>query len=135
FPRDWSSDVCSSDLVWYEPSRPLNAPAGGVSGGHRESAVLKIEDVLGNHGVETRLMGRVTVREENALAALEVMSRFAVDPRWLVYLPPTMAPAETSSLPGYLDHPPYALAAFRVKVEHVVHRMDNQTRALATAGL
>lgn len=101
--------------VWYEPSRPLNAPVGGVSGGHRESAVLKIEDVLGNHGVETRLMGRVTVREENALAALEVMSRFAVDPRWLVYLPPTMAPAETSSLPGYLEHPAEALAAYRDK--------------------
>ena len=29
-------------------------------------------------------------------AALEVMSRFAVDPRWLIYLPPTMSPSETS---------------------------------------
>ena len=36
--------------------------------------------------------GTVTIREENAAAALEVMSRFAVDPRWLVYLPPTMSP-------------------------------------------
>ena len=38
----------------------------------------------------------VSVREENAAAALEVMSRFAIDPRWLVYLPPTMAPCATS---------------------------------------
>ena len=30
------------------------------------------------------------VREENSAAALEVMSRFALDPRWLVYLPPTI---------------------------------------------
>ncbi|MFC6885014.1 MULTISPECIES: polynucleotide kinase-phosphatase [Actinomadura] len=107
--------------VWYEPVRPLSAEAGAgggaapVGGGHRESDVLKIEDVLGNGGVETRLMGRVTVREENALAALEVMSRFAIDPRWLVYLPPTMAPAETSALPGYLEHPAEALAAYRDK--------------------
>ncbi|MFG2244135.1 polynucleotide kinase-phosphatase [Spirillospora sp. NPDC048823] len=102
--------------VWYEPTRPLEAPAGSSSaGGHRENEVLKIEDVLGNQGVETRLMGRVAVREENALAALEVMSRFAVDPRWLVYLPPTMAPAETSPLPGYLEHPAEALAAYRDK--------------------
>ncbi|TDE28963.1 polynucleotide kinase-phosphatase [Actinomadura sp. 6K520] len=98
--------------VWYEPVRPLDAPAGaGIN--HRENDVLNIEDVLGNQGVETRLMGRVAVREENALAALEVMSRFAVDPRWLVYLPPTMAPAATSSLPGYLEHPAEALAAYR----------------------
>ena len=39
--------------------------------------------------------GRVTVREENAAGALEVMSRFALDPRWLLYLPPTMAPSAT----------------------------------------
>ncbi|TMR06458.1 polynucleotide kinase-phosphatase [Actinomadura soli] len=107
--------------VWYEPTRPLNAPAGAAAGAHREDEVLKIEDVLGAQGVETRLMGRVAVREENALAALEVMSRFAVDPRWLVYLPPTMAPAETSSLPGYLEHPAEALAAYRDKgVDRVV---------------
>ncbi|MEO3827058.1 polynucleotide kinase-phosphatase [Actinomadura sp. B10D3] len=103
--------------VWYEPARPLEAErdAAASAGGHRENDVLNIGDVLGNNGVETRLMGRVTVREENALAALEVMSRFAVDPRWLVYLPPTMAPAETSSLPGFLEHPAEALAAYRDK--------------------
>ncbi|TDB85267.1 polynucleotide kinase-phosphatase [Actinomadura sp. KC216] len=107
--------------VWYEPTRPLDAPSGAVAGGHREDEVLKIEDVLGAQGVETRLMGRVAVREENALAALEVMSRFAVDPRWLVYLPATMAPAETSPLPGYLEHPAEALAAYRDKgIDRVV---------------
>ncbi|QXJ20639.1 polynucleotide kinase-phosphatase [Actinomadura graeca] len=105
----------SAQRVWYEPARPLDAPQASVAGARRESDVLKIEDVLGNSGVETRLMGRVTVREENALAALEVMSRFAVDPRWLVYLPPTMTPAETSSLPGHLEHPAEVLAAYRDK--------------------
>ena len=47
----------------------------------------------------------MTVREENAAAALEVMSRFAVDPRWLVYLPPTMAPSNTTRAAGLLEHP------------------------------
>ncbi|NKZ04434.1 polynucleotide kinase-phosphatase [Actinomadura latina] len=98
--------------VWYEPTRPLE---NFSAGGQRENDVLNIGDVLGNDGVETRLMGRVAVREENAMAALEVMSRFAVDPRWLVYLPPTMAPADTSALPGYLEHPAEALAAYRDK--------------------
>ncbi|WP_067827106.1 polynucleotide kinase-phosphatase, partial [Actinomadura kijaniata] len=98
--------------VWYEPVRPLEAqPAAGD--GQRASGVLKFADVMEVGGVETRLMGRVSVREENALAALEVMSRFAVDPRWLVYLPPTMAPAATSALPGYLEHPAEALEDYR----------------------
>ena len=47
--------------------------------------------------------GKVKIPEENAAAALEVMSRFAVDPRWLIYLPPTMSPVATSTprrLPG-----------------------------------
>jgi protein phosphatase len=42
-----------------------------------------------------------------------VMGRFAVDPRWLVYLPPTMAPTATTSEPGLLEHPAEALAAYR----------------------
>jgi protein phosphatase len=63
----------------------------------------------------------VTVREENALAALEVMSRFATNPKWLIYLPPTMSPSETSKLPGYLEHPSEAFAYFRSEgISHVV---------------
>ncbi|HEX2312836.1 MAG TPA: polynucleotide kinase-phosphatase, partial [Thermomonospora sp.] len=102
--------------VWYEPVRPLaEEPAAQETGAgaRRESDVLKIEDVFDLNGVETALMGRVTVREENALAALEVMSRFAIDPRWLLYLPPTMAPTPTSPLPEFLEHPAEAFAAYR----------------------
>ena len=53
------------------------------------------------------------VREDHAAAALEVMSRFAVDPRWLLYLPPTMSPVGTSPRPGLLEHPEQAFAAYR----------------------
>ena len=66
---------------------------------------LDLADVIGKRLVETRLAGKVTIREENAAAAIEVMSRFAVDPRWLIYLPPTMSPSETSQEPGLLEHP------------------------------
>jgi protein phosphatase len=59
------------------------------------------------------LHGNVTIREENATAALEVMSRFAANPKWLIYLPPTMSPSETSSAPGLLEHPAEAFAYFR----------------------
>ncbi|TWT34174.1 polynucleotide kinase-phosphatase [Blastopirellula retiformator] len=75
--------------------------------------LLDAEDVLGKRIVATRHQGNVTIREENAVAALEVMSRFAVDPKWLVYLPPTMSPSETSNEPGLLEHPAEAFAYFR----------------------
>jgi polynucleotide kinase-phosphatase len=50
---------------------------------------------------------------ENAAAALEVITRFCVDPRWLIYLPPTMSPSETSQREGLLEHPDEAFAYYR----------------------
>ncbi|MEN8241225.1 MAG: polynucleotide kinase-phosphatase [Chloroflexota bacterium] len=74
--------------------------------------LLNIEDVSGKRVVATRLRGNITIREENAIAALEVISRFAVDPKWLIYLPPTMSPSKTSNQPGYLEHPEDALSYY-----------------------
>ncbi|MET8637552.1 polynucleotide kinase-phosphatase [Streptomyces sp. NPDC004680] len=98
-----------AEQVWYEPARPLAAEAPG---GH-EGRPLDLADVHGRRVVETRHAGRVSVREENAAAALEVMSRFAVDPRLLPYLPPTMAPTATSHVEGYIEHPVEAFAQYR----------------------
>jgi protein phosphatase len=75
--------------------------------------VLDIDDVLGKRIIATRLHHNVTIREENATAALEVMSRFAANPKWLIYLPPTMAPTETATMPGLLEHPAEAFAHYR----------------------
>ncbi|MFZ3560421.1 polynucleotide kinase-phosphatase [Streptomyces sp. BH055] len=106
-----------AEQVWYEPVRPLATEAPG---GH-EGRPLDLADVRGRRSVETRHTGRVTVREENAAAALEVMSRFAVDPRLVPYLPPTMAPTATSSQDGYLEHPAEAFAQYAADgVERVV---------------
>ncbi|NNJ05464.1 polynucleotide kinase-phosphatase [Streptomyces sp. PKU-MA01144] len=106
-----------AEQVWYEPVRPLLTEAPGG----REGRPLDLADVHGRRIVETGHMGRVAVREENAAAALEVMSRFAVDPRLLAYLPPTMAPTATSRRDGYLEHPEEAFAQYRADgVERVV---------------
>ncbi len=103
--------------VHYEPMKPLAEP---VPNGHspapgeaRTTNLLDIDDVLGKRIVETRLRGNITVREENSAAALEVMSRFALDPRWLVYLPPTISPCDTSKLPEMLEHPAEVFTYFR----------------------
>ncbi|MFI0908964.1 polynucleotide kinase-phosphatase [Streptomyces abikoensis] len=98
-----------AERVWYEPLRPLVSEAPGGADGRP----LDLADVTGRRVVETRHLGRVAVKEENAAAALEVMSRFAVEPRRLVYLPPTMAPCATSKEEGYLEHPAEAFAAYR----------------------
>ncbi len=75
--------------------------------------VLNIDDVLGKRIINVRLQNKITIREENSIAALEVMSRFAANPKWLIYLPPTMSPVETSQLPGYLEHPKQAFAYYK----------------------
>ncbi|MFD1537933.1 polynucleotide kinase-phosphatase [Nonomuraea guangzhouensis] len=95
-----------AEQIWYASVKPLG---GGPA---RDPGMLDIGDVQGTRHVETRFGTRVKVMEENAAAALEIMSRFAVDPRWLVYLPPTMAPPETSTLDGYLEHPHEAFEEF-----------------------
>jgi protein phosphatase len=75
--------------------------------------LLDADDVIGKRIVSTRLRNNITIREENATAALEVMSRFAANPKWLIYLPPTMSPSETTTQPGLLEHPAEAFSYFR----------------------
>jgi protein phosphatase len=75
--------------------------------------LLDLADVTGKRFISTRLQQNITIPEENAMAALEVMSRFAANPKWLIYLPPTMSPTETTREPGLLEHPAEAFAYYR----------------------
>jgi protein phosphatase len=101
--------------TYYESRKPFlpNEELAPRAAQHAADDVLDIDDVIGKRLIDTRLLPRITVREENAIAALEVMSRFAVDPKWLIYLPPTMSPSETSKLPGLLEHPQEAFTYYR----------------------
>ena len=110
-----------AEQVWYAPTKPFLPASTGGAPGRVDRDELSLTDVLGKRGVETRLAGRVTVREENAAGALEVMSRFALEPRWLLYLPPTMAPCATSADGDLLEHPTSAFEAYRTTgVAHVL---------------
>ncbi|RVD68043.1 polynucleotide kinase-phosphatase, partial [Mesorhizobium sp. M4A.F.Ca.ET.029.04.2.1] len=99
--------------VWSEPIRPLGGSDPGKSAQADADGVLDYQEVSGRRWIETELRGRIVVAEENASAALEVMSRFALTPQWLVYLPPTMSPSETSNQSGWLERPEEAFAHFR----------------------
>jgi protein phosphatase len=101
--------------VYYESVKPLVPPEtekSALSAQQEYDDVLDIADVTGKRIINTRLHRNITIREENATAALEVMSRFAANPKWLLYLPPTMSPPETSKLPGLLEHPAEAFGYY-----------------------
>jgi len=91
---------------YYAPARPLVTEATKPDEG------LDLADVTGRRHLDYGY-GRTTVAAENAAAALEVMSRFALDPATLVWLPPTMAPCSTATVDGYLEHPSTAFADLR----------------------
>jgi protein phosphatase len=89
--------------VYFEPIKPLGYMQGLPP--QQDDDMLDIVDVLGKRRVETRLQPRITIPEARSIAALEVMSRFAANPKWLIYLPPTMSPVATSRREDYLEYP------------------------------
>jgi protein phosphatase len=92
-------DVPAAEL-YCEPARPLYPPVAA-----RESDDLKLDDVSGKLHLDTRLLPMIGIPAAQSAAALEAISRFAVAPEWLVYLPPTMSPSATSEREGFLEYP------------------------------
>ncbi len=105
----------SAHATYAQPARPFlaDSDAAPLSAQQALDDLLDLADVSGKRVITTRLHHTVTIREENATAALEVMSRFAANPKWLIYLPPTMSPTEASKRPDLLEHPAEAFAHYR----------------------
>ena len=99
--------------TYSEPVRPLAAVSSARSAQSAADDLLDYADVSGRRWIDTELMKRIVIAEESAAAALEAMSRFAIAPQWLIYLPPTMSPVETSAQDGWLERPEEAFAFFR----------------------
>ncbi|MCW5980606.1 MAG: polynucleotide kinase-phosphatase [Bryobacteraceae bacterium] len=111
--------------TYYAPAKPFpdeqpSAVTAGLTAQQRHDDLLEIEDILGKRIIGTRLHRTVTIREENAAAALEAMSRFAANPKWLIYLPPTMSPSETSRNGSWLEYPDESFAYYRHEGSHAV---------------
>ena len=92
--------------VYCEPPRPFRTP-------DNVDTLPAAQELLGKLRIETELIPSINVQEENTAAAFETMSRYSADPRWMIYLPPTMSPCETSSEPDYLEYPTEAFGYFR----------------------
>ena len=66
--------------TYYEPARPFLPERTETSAARcstPRTTCWILADVVGKRLIDTRLKPKITIREENAIAALEVMSRFA----------------------------------------------------------
>ncbi len=79
----------------------------------RHDQILRYEDVSGRRSIKTSLGRRIGLTAMEIAAAIEAMNRFAVDPRWIIYLPPTMSPCNASHREEFLEHPSDALDYYR----------------------
>ena len=104
---------------YYEPAKPVTEKP------QETDDILTLGDIGGKLYLSTKLISGITVQENNSAAALEIMSRFAADPHWLIYLPPTMSPCKTSELDGFLEHP---LQAFEKMATAIPRALDGGSR-------
>ena len=118
--------------VYAEPTRPLGAGANALSLQQQHDDLLDLSLVTGKRIIETSLGRNIIIEEGNAAAALEVMTRFGVHPKWLIHLPPTMSPCATSKRDGLLEHPDEAFDYYREEgiAEVVVEEKHMGSRAL-----
>lgn len=111
YPEMELVQVAAHAVHFQYETPPGEQPKGPMENG--ASAILRAEDATGQQEVWTRLNGKVRPRPENAAAALETFGRFTLNPKWLVYIPPTMAPTRAADLPGTLERPEEALKYYR----------------------
>ncbi len=121
----------AAERTYATPKRPIEPVAQVL-----DTDLLDAQAVLGRQAIPTRLRGRITISENHAAGALETMSRFATDPRWLIYLPPTMSPVAVSTHDDFLEHPAEAFDYYRsVGVKRVVCQEKHMgSRALVVIG-
>ncbi|MFY9342484.1 MAG: polynucleotide kinase-phosphatase [Planctomycetota bacterium] len=107
----------AAHATWYEPVRPLAsaAPVADRTLQQQHDDVLDVADFTGKAILTTRLLPHIVLQADERAAALEAASRFAVDPRWLIHLPPTMSPPQTTARADLLEHPDEAFGYFHAE--------------------
>jgi len=107
--------------VYCESVKRLDSESNNSNIQQLQDDVLDIDDVSGKRFISTKTLRQITIREDQSIVALEIMSRFAVNPKWLIYLPPTMSPVATSKLPNFLEHPTEAFHYYQQqKISQVI---------------
>ena len=119
-----------ANRTWCEPTKPLDdAP-------EREADDLYLDDVTGTRRIETGLGGSIRINAPKSAAAIDIATRFGIDPRWLAYLPATMAPSHTrDGVTSELERPEQAFDEYRAAgVSEVVCELKHMgSRAIVIA--
>lgn len=68
-----------AEQIYYQPAKPIGLGVAS-SAPAKELEILDIGDVTGKRLINTEIFRNIMIREDQAHAALEVMSRFAIDP-------------------------------------------------------
>lgn len=93
----------------------------GRTADRRERVSRENRDLWRSYGfsipaaVDTKLLTSVRVSPDAGAAAARVLSRYTVDPRWLIYLPPGMCAVQSSVADTPLEHPDTALEYYRLQ--------------------
>ncbi len=100
--------------VYSEPRVPLvmNLPDSQQD---KSREFIDFDRITAGNLVSTRNKYSVTIREQALPPVLEFLELGGLDPKWLIYLPPRLSPADPSTLPGYLEHLTEALNYYTEK--------------------
>lgn len=110
--------------VYFTPRRPLETTTPRPVAPWR----LALEDTLHKEPLLVPMLSTPLVLSPSVMQpTLELLSRFCVDPRWLITLPPTMSPPDWSARPDWLERPEEAFAFYQVqKLEEVICQEKHQ---------
>lgn len=118
-PEDAQAGPLTQMAIFTRLGAAAPAEDGGATTGFRDDAI-HLDALAGDRTIHTLAAGEVFIPGAQAAAALEMMSSFAVDPRWIIHLPAS-TPVAPASAPG--DGVRAALAYCRATG---VTRMDAQ---------
>ena len=102
----------------------------------KDNSVLDIRLVLGQQEISTRLQGTIRVSAAQNEQALETMARFSINPKLLIYLPPTVSPGPSCTEGNLLERPEEVLDQYvRDGISRVVAEEKHMgSRALILVG-
>ena len=98
----------------YESVKPILAVSRtGQPSVREDHGIPSLAETTRGREVVLRSGQKIRLDARQLESALEPMSRFALDPRWLIYMPPTISPAASSRRAGLLEHPAEAFQQYR----------------------
>jgi len=120
--------------IYAQPAKPFLSDEAGAPAlsAQQQTTICSIWTMSWASGYLNPLHHNITIREGECHRGTGSDSRFAANPKWLIYLPPTMSPSETTREPGLLEHPLRPLRIIGTKA--FPSRLRTKTHGLTRRG-